>query len=419
MVFSFGFVLFVSFRCYFSNSVSPGRQILSNHASSGPERRRSAWIGNREHASACQGLNFLISGSNQLFSKFASVDASSKVLITSRPTVATDGDFVVFSAYGPSSHQIAHFGPFRLDNRSCELLKDDTRVRLQDHSFQILMLLLEKPGEVVTREELRQRIWHSQTFVDFDQGLNTAMMRLRHALEDAADMPKFIETLPRHGYRFIAPVTFSNGVLESQREIPEAGNGAYGMAPGLISDDPPAMERLKGAEPRRGRVGIIAAVTVIVALLLVIGLNRGSLRALLFHAPTAVRVPTLAVLPFDSLSNDATQNFLAEGMTEQLITELGKSQVLRVLSRGSVMQFSGKHLPLEAVATELRADDVFEGSTAESGGRLRVTANLYQVATRKHLWAQTYETEIGDGFSPQREIAHDIAQNIEAKLTPR
>jgi len=325
---------------------------------------------------------------------------------------------VASHTHGPASRQIAHFGPFRVDIRSRELFKDGMKVRVQDHSFQILVMLLEKPGGVVTREELRLRLWHSQTFVDFDQGLNTAMMRLRHALEDAVDVPRFIETLPRHGYRFVAPVTFSNGRGESQPEVIDADPGVSGMAQGLLTDAHSATEKLEGAERRWGRPRMIAAAGVVMVLLLTIVLNWGNLRKLASHAQPAVQVPTIAVLPFDSLSNDPAQDFLAESMTEQLITELGQSHGLRVVSRGSVMQFSGKHLPLEAVAKSLHADDVFEGSIAQSGGRLRVTGNLYQVATRKHLWAETYETEIKEGFSPQRDIARDIAQKIEAKLIP-
>jgi TolB-like protein/DNA-binding winged helix-turn-helix (wHTH) protein len=325
---------------------------------------------------------------------------------------------VALSTHRSTFHQIAHFGPFLLDLRSSELFRDGTRIHLQEHSFQILSMLLERPGEAVTREELRQRLWHSHTFVDFDQGLNTAMMRLRHAMGDVAEMPKFIETLPRHGYRFTAPVTFSNGMLESQMENPEAGQEASGMAQGLLTEDHPATERSKGADRRWRRAGMIA-VGVVVVLLLAIGLNWGRLRALLLHAQRLVQVPTLAILPFDSLSNDPAQDFQAESMTEQLITELGQSQGLRVISRGSVMQFSGKHLPLEAVAKNLHADDIFEGSISESGDRLRVTANLYQVATRRHLWAETYETEIRGGFLPRREIARDIAQKIQAKLAPQ
>jgi len=325
---------------------------------------------------------------------------------------------MALSTHVPASHQVAQFGPFRLDFRSSELFKDGTRVRVQDHSLQILMILLEKPGEVVMREELRQRLWHSHTFVDFDQGLNTAMMRLRHAMGDVADAPKFIETLPRRGYRFVAPITFSDGPLEPQREDPEAGQEASGVTQGLLTEDHPATERLRGADRRWRHTGIVAVAGALVVLLLAIGLNWGRLRALLLHAQRPVQVPTLAILPFDSLSNDPAQDFLAESMTEQLITELGQSHGLRVVSRGSVMQFSGKHLPLEVVAKNLHADEIFEGSISESGDRLRVTANLYQVATRKHLWAETYETEIREGFSPQREIARDIAQKIQAKLSP-
>jgi TolB-like protein/DNA-binding winged helix-turn-helix (wHTH) protein len=324
----------------------------------------------------------------------------------------------VLSTHGPAAHHIAHFGRFRLDFCSSELFKDGTRVRVQDHSIQILEMLLDRPGEVVTRDDLRHRLWQSHTFVDFDQGLNTAIMRLRHVLQDTADMPKFIETLPRHGYRFIAPVTFSNSLAESPAVNPDADCERHDVAPGLISESRPAPQSSIDEQQPWGRLGLIAAVSLVAVLLLV--LNRGSLSALLSHAPPAVRIPTLAVLPFDSLSNDPAQNYLAESMTEQLITDLGQNRDLRVLSRGSVMRFNGTHLPLEKVAMELQADDIFEGSITESGGRLHVTANLYKVATRKHLWAETYDIEVGDELSPERkialDIARDIAQKVQAKL---
>jgi TolB-like protein/DNA-binding winged helix-turn-helix (wHTH) protein len=280
-------------------------------------------------------------------------------------------------------------------------------------------MLLEKPGEIVTREELRQSLWQSETFVDFDQGLNTAMMRLRHALDDAADTPKFIETLPRHGYRFIAPVTFSAGISAANAEKAEAGQVANRMAQDPMSENTRFAGPLKGARWRWNTGGMVAAAVVIAILSLAIGLNLGRLRMLLLHTTPVARVQTLAILPFDSLSNDPAKEFLAESMTEQLITEMGQRRGLRVVSRGSVMQFSGKHLPLEVVAKVLQADDIFEGSIAESGNHLRVTGNLYQVATRKHLWAETYETEIKEGFSPQQDIARDIAHKIETELTPR
>jgi len=324
---------------------------------------------------------------------------------------------MVLSTHDATSRDVAQFGPFLLNFGSRGLFKDGQRVRLQDHSFEILMMLLEKPGEVVTRDDLRHRLWPSQTFVDFDQGLNTAIMRLRHVLQDAAEKPEFIETLPRHGYRFIAPVTFSKSFAESPTSNPNADRERGQVVPDLISESHAALANSVEDRRRGGRLALIAGVSVTTVLLLLV-LYRGNLRAQLFHAPPP-RVPTLAVLPFDALSSDPAQDFLAESMTEQLITDLGQNRDLRVLSRGSVMQFSGKHLPLERVAKELQADDILEGSIAESGGRQHVTANLFQVATRKHLWAETYDTEIGDGFSSQREIARDIAQKIHDVLSPR
>jgi TolB-like protein/DNA-binding winged helix-turn-helix (wHTH) protein len=347
----------------------------------------------------------------------ASLDFSSEIPLTSLTAVEVERVIVVSSAHVPATRQIAQFGPFQFDFHSSEIFKNGKKFRVQDHSIQILAVLLEKPGEVVTREELRQCLWHSQTFVDFEQGLNTAIMRLRHALEDSAEVPKFIETLPRLGYRFIAPVTFSGGLSEPEKG--EVGHQDNVMGPSQAQDDRRPTKSSNRVGRRWVRAGVIAAFSVIAASLLVTALGRGNLRRLLFPVPPTVEVPTLAVLPLDSLSNDGAQKFLAESMTEQLITELGQSRGLRVISRGSVMRFSDKHLPLETVAKELQVDNILEGSAAESGGRLRVTANLYQVATRKHLWAETYETTAGDDFSPQREIVLDIAQKIQTKLAPR
>jgi TolB-like protein/DNA-binding winged helix-turn-helix (wHTH) protein len=325
---------------------------------------------------------------------------------------------VAFRSDIPATRQIARFGPFRLDLHSNELSKDGKRIRVQDHSLQILVMLLENPGEIVTREELRQRLWHSETFVDFDQGLNTAMMRLRHALEATANSANYIETLPRRGYRFISPVCLSSASAESETVLSESGRDVPGIAAALKPGDQAATETSERTERRGLRRDLVAATFAAVALLLTIGFSRGRLQALLSQPAPAARIPTLAVLPLDSLSNDPSQNFLAESITEQLITELGKFPGLRVLSRGSVMLFNEKHPSLDQVAKDLDADLVLEGSATESGGRLRVTANLYQVQSRMQLWAETYEIALGDGFSTQHEIVRDIAQKIHAKLSP-
>lgn len=280
------------------------------------------------------------------------------------------------------------------------------------------MALLEHAGAVVTRDELHQRLWKSQEFVNFDQGLNTAMMRLRNALDDRADTPRFIEVLPRQGYRFIAPVSFSHEATPPEKEMPESPSDVLEGESHRIPDRGPERRILPLTSSRRRRAGIITVASAIAVVLLAIGFTSGGFRALLGSLVGDRTTPTLAVLPFDSLSNDPSQNLLAEGMTEHLITELGKQRELRIVSRGSVMQFSGKHLPLNVVAKQLHANYVLEGSVSESAGRLRVTANLYQVATQKHVWAETYERETTGDLSAQREIVLDMARNIKSNLTP-
>lgn len=273
-------------------------------------------------------------------------------------------------------------------------------------------MLLERPGEVITREEMRERLWDAGTFVDFDQGLNTAVMRLRHAIEDAAETPRFVETLPRYGYRFIAAVDFSDRSPEPAfpelLQLADMHHVESGQSDALTAaTSTPALHR------RWLRPQLIWTLSL-VALAMAAGLLvRGRLRGLIYGTP---HLPTVAVLPFDNLSNEADRDFLAEGITDQLITELGQGVGFRVLSRGSVMTYAGRHVSLEKAALELQADAILEGSVASSGGRIRVTANLYQVATRKHLWAQTYEGDAGGGLSPQSDIVRDIAQKIQGLL---
>ena len=311
----------------------------------------------------------------------------------------------------------AHFGPFRVDFSSHELFKNGTKVHIQDHSFEVLAMLLERRGKMVTRDELRERLWHSDTFVDFDQGLNTAMMRLRQALGDTAQTPHFIETLPRHGYRFIAAVTFG----EDHQNQKDPSPGPVLIAENRHADASTSDGKLKPALHRKARSWLRLAVVLTLAAglvtLLALEMRTGRLTGLFPKAAPAGHLTTIAILPFDSFSNDPDQNFLAEGMTEQLITELGQVPGVRVISRGSVMQYAGKHLPLERVAAELKADIIFEGSVNSASGHLRITANLYDVVARRHLWAQTYDRDTGDGSAPQRDVARDIAQSIQAKLS--
>ena len=277
------------------------------------------------------------------------------------------------------------FGRFELDARAGELRRDGRRVKLQEKPFRLLELLLQRPGEVVTRDELRQRLWPADTFVDFDNGLNTAVNKVRSALGDAAENPLFVETLGRRGYRFIAP-------LESPPAAP-----------------PVAVE----VPDRRPRPVLTAAIAlVLVAAVSVVALRRWPRRG------SVPPITSLAVLPLVNLSNDPEQEYFADGMTDALITDLASIRALRVISRQSVMAYKGSRKSLPQIARELDVDGVVEGSVARSAGRVRVTAQLVQAPTDRHLWAREYERDAQDLLALQSELVASIAREIRAVVTP-
>ena len=289
------------------------------------------------------------------------------------------------------------FADFEFDPSSGELHKDGLKVRLQEQPFQILTLLLKRPGEVVTREEVRQVLWPGDTFVDFDVGLNSAIKRLRDALSDSAEKPRFVETLPRRGYRFIAPLEAPPRTAAPAVEGPAVTPPAAGFR----------VRSWTGAAAI-GTVALLAALTVS-------GLwprLRG--RAVSASPP----IKSLAVLPFENLTGDAEQDYFADGMTDSLITSLAQVHALRVISRTSVMQYRRANKALPRIAEELDVDAVVEGTVSRAGDRVRITAQLIQATTDRHLWAQSYERELRDVLSLQREVAAAIAQAVEVKLRP-
>ena len=285
------------------------------------------------------------------------------------------------------------FGTFELDPRAGELRKKGMKIRLQGQPLQILAMLLERPGETVTREELQKKLWPADTFVDFEQGLNNAMKRLRAALDDDAETPRFVETLPRRGYRFI-------GSLNGSRQVPAAES-----KPG---------SRL-GLALRVATLGVLAAIAMTVVLL---GLNVRGWRDRLFPRNTNPPVQALAVLPLANLSGDPEQEYFADGMTEALITDLGKISSPRVISRQSIMQYKGSRKPLQEVAKELKVDAVLEGAVERSGDRVRVTVRLQRVSPESQVWANEYSRGIRDVMALEDEIARAVAGEIQARLTP-
>lgn len=283
----------------------------------------------------------------------------------------------------PSS-AILRFATFEVDLRTGELRKQGVRVKLQEQPFHVLIALLQRPGTVVTREELRSQLWQSDTFVDFDNGLNTCINKLREALGDSADNPRFIETLPRRGYRFLAPVT-KDGV------------------------ENPATAAVGRKVVLRGAV----AVVLLVAAVAFAGMARWWTGR---SANPPVR--SIAVLPFTNLSGDPNQEYFADGMTEELVTELGKVGALRVISHTSVNRFKGTKASLQEIAGDLQVDALVEGVVTRDGNRVRVTANLVQAFPERHVWAQSYDRDLRNVLDLQSEIARTVADQIKIAVTP-
>jgi len=285
------------------------------------------------------------------------------------------------------------FGVFELDPQAGELRKKGMKIRLQGQPVEILAMLLQRPGETITREELQKKLWPVDTFVDFEQGLNNAIKRLRASLDDSAENPHFIETLPRHGYRFIGSV---NGLEQVPAERAKTTRSA-------------------GASILRAALGIVAILALAAVL---VGLNVRGWRDRLFMRSPKPQIQAIAVLPLTNLSGDPEQEYFADGMTESLITELGKISSPRVISRQSVMQYKASKKSLPEIAGELKVDAVMEGTVVRSADRMRVTIHLSQAFPERQLWAQEYDRSIRDVLSLQGEIARAITDEIQVKLTP-
>jgi len=304
------------------------------------------------------------------------------------------------------------FGVFELDPVGGELYKHGMRIKLQAQPFQVLTMLVERPGQVVTREELRNSLWSHDTYVDFDHSLNISINKLREALGDSRTAPRFIETLPRRGYRFLAPVTTSEPV-EAPVPLPRTPS---------VAATPPAQTKpidetveIKLPAPKK-RVWIGPAVVALLALVAVglwrwreIRLGSGGGRVM------------LAVLPFEDLTADQHQDYFVAGLHDELIAQLARLHPSRlgVIARTSMIQYAATRKPVDQIGRELGVNYVLDGTVRRVGDRFRITAELIQVSDQTHLWTETYEPSMSDMLALQEDVAQRVSRALTIEFLPQ
>jgi TolB-like protein/DNA-binding winged helix-turn-helix (wHTH) protein len=301
----------------------------------------------------------------------------------------------------PPAAFVLRFDNFELDLSAGELRKRGVKLRLQGQPLQVLSILLQSAGNLVTREELRKQLWPADTFVDFDHSLHNAIARIREELGDSAQTPTYIETLPRRGYRFIAPVE----EVQPPATPAESGN----QAREVVAPAVPAASQPR----RRASLVLILCVCCVAGLAAWIAWQHRQVRSVA-SAPRSI-----AVIPLQNLSGDPSQDYLAEGLTDQLITEMAQIPELRVISHTSVREYKAttKHLP--QIARELRVDDILEGSVVREGDQVRVTVQLLDAPNDRHIWSENYQRPMRSILTLQREIAQAVAQQVRVKLSPQ
>lgn len=305
---------------------------------------------------------------------------------------------------------IFKFNSFEMNTRAGELRKHGMRIRLQEQPFQVLAALLQTPGDLVTRDELRRKVWPEDTFVDFDHALNTAVKKIRAALSDDADAPRYVETVPRRGYRFIAPVTVASSSSTSA--------GAAGVESDDSSEHHRSLWLSEIFSARMGVVSLLAAVLILGAVLQWSGFHRKArAAAAAWHAENPERV-MVAVLPFQNLSGDTSQEYFSDGMTEETISQLGRlnPSQLGVIARTSAMKYKHASKSVDEIGKELHVDYVVEGSVRREGQRVRIAAKLIRIGDQSQRWAEDFDRDLSDVLSLETDVASDIAGDIETTL---
>jgi TolB-like protein/DNA-binding winged helix-turn-helix (wHTH) protein/Tfp pilus assembly protein PilF len=317
--------------------------------------------------------------------------------------------------------QIYRFADFEADVRARQLRKHGSKLKLQGQPFDMLLMLLESPGEVVTREEMQRKLWPADTFVDFEHSLNTSIRKLRQALNDSATEPRYVETLPRVGYRFVAPVTVAEESAGDLPALPLQAPSPVDGIPGTTSAE---------SSPRHAFtwfLGLAFAAVAIAgtAVAFNVGKTRDRLLGMLHSnkngAGLAISAKksrhSVAVLPLQNLSADPNQAYFVDGMTDELTTDLAQFGDLRVISRTSAMHYRDGSKTAPEIGKELGVDALVEGSVERVGDRVRIRAQLIDCATDRHLWAQSYDRDMKDVLSMQTEAAREIAEQVRGSVS--
>lgn len=306
-------------------------------------------------------------------------------------------------ATSPLSQNPIQFEEFSLDCERYELLRAGRPIKLEKLPMELLILLVEKNGHLVTRKDIIDRLWGDGVFLDTEHGINTAVRKIRHALRDDTERPRFIQTVTGKGYRFVA---------EKVNEKPSSS-----AAP----SQPQIAERPTTAPGKRRRWWAVAAVVAALFLIagVVLALNAGGLRDRIFARKQPALIRSIAVLPLANLSGDPAQDYFADGMTDELITMLAKNSALRVISRTSAMQYKGARRSVREIGKELGVDAVVEGSVARSASRVHMTVQLIYAAKDAHLWAESYDRDLSQAFSLPSELSQTIAAQLKLPVSPR
>lgn len=301
--------------------------------------------------------------------------------------------------------RLVKFGDdFELDPISYELRRAGVPIKLEPTPFGILSLLIEQRGRLVSRQEIVERIWGKGVFLDTDNSINGGIRKIRQALNDDPENPRFIQTVTGRGYRFVAPVE------ENKPQTPAATPTLAVMKPAQCGEKIGPSSRLVG----KLRPSVTLAASLILVSVLVLWLVPA-----ISHRTTATTpIRSIAVLPLDNLSGDSSQDYFADAMTDELITDLAKVGALRVTSRTTITLYKHTNKTLPEIARELHVDGIVEGSIVRSGQRVRITAQLIHAPADQHLWAETYEHDLGDALQLQSDVAQAITQQVRAQLTP-